>query len=94
MKKIMTATEFRKELFNVIKHLQKSDNEITITVDGQPSLVVMSFEKYDGLIETLDIMSNPQMVKDIEEGIKDIEEGRIVSWEELRKTHNIKNEDL
>ena len=85
----MHATQFRKELFNVIKHLQKSDNEITITVDGQPSLVVMSFEKYEGLMETLEIMSDPQMVKDIEEGIKDIEAGRMTPWEEVKKELNL-----
>lgn len=90
----MTATEFRKELFNMIKHLQKSENEITITVDGEPRLVVMSFEKYDGLMETLEILSDPEMVKDIEEGLKDIEEGRTVPWDELRKKHNIGDEDL
>jgi len=89
MKKTMHATQFRKELFNVIKHLQKSDNEITITVDGQPSLVVMSFEKYEGLMETLEIMSDPQMVKDIEEGIKDIEAGRMTPWEEVKKELNL-----
>lgn len=69
----------------MIRHLQKSDSEITITVDGQPRLVVMSFDKYDGLMETLDIMSDPALVKDIEEGIKDIEEGRVVSWEDAKK---------
>ncbi|MBT4124516.1 MAG: NUDIX hydrolase [Candidatus Pacebacteria bacterium] len=45
----------------------------------------MNLEDIEGWEETLDIMSNPQLVKDINKGIEEIKQGKVVTHEELLK---------
>ena len=89
MKKFLSATEARKQLFQLIKALEQPDSEVVITVDGQPKIVMISYEDYDGLLETLNILSDPEAVKGIEEGEADIKAGRTIPWEEVKKELNL-----
>ena len=43
----------------------------------------MSMDDYEGWIETLEIMSDPEAVKDIKQAEKDIKEGRVYDFEEV-----------
>jgi len=38
---------------------------VTITHEGHPAIVMMSVEEFEGWMETLEIMSDPELVKDI-----------------------------
>jgi len=49
----------------------------------------MNAEEYDSWLETLDIISNPELVKGIEEGKKDLREGRYIDFDEYLKKENL-----
>jgi len=42
-------------------------------------------EKLDSLIETLEIMSDEELMESIKKGLRDIEEGNVVDFEEFIK---------
>ena len=42
-------------------------------------------DKYDNMKETLDILSDPKLLKDIREGIEDIRKGKTVSLDKYLK---------
>ena len=42
-------------------------------------------EKLDSLIETLEIMSDEELMKSIKRGLEDIEKGNVVDFDELLK---------
>ncbi len=92
MKNFLSATEARKQLFQLIKTIDKPDSEVIITIDGKPKVVLVSYEYYEGLLETLDIMSDPEAVKGIEEGLADIKAGRTIPLEEVIKEFNLEND--
>jgi len=48
-------------------------------------MVLIPSEEYDAMRETIEILSNPDLVKDIEEARKAFREGRTVSWDEVKK---------
>lgn len=82
IKTTLPATEVRKNLFDIIDEVSQTNIPYTITVKGKPKVVIMNAEEYDSWRETLDIMSNPELVQGIEEGKKDLREGRYITLDE------------
>ncbi len=48
-------------------------------------LAVMPWDDYETLLETIDIMGDAELMKQIREGIKAIERGEVIPFEELKK---------
>ena len=44
---------------------------------------VISWEHFESLVETMEIMEDAEMMEGIREGMKDMREGNLVSHEEL-----------
>lgn len=86
MKKLtLTVTEFRKNIFKMLEKIEKESITITLTYHGKPKWVIMSGDEYEGLMETLDILSNEELMRDLREAEEDIKAGRVISFEELKK---------
>jgi hypothetical protein len=49
-------------------------------------------EEIDSFIETLEILKDEELLKDIEEAIKDVEEGNVISFDDLVKELGIEDE--
>lgn len=90
MKKTYTATQARAALFKIISDVQRPDSHITITSDGEPKAVIMSYEEYDSLIETLEVLSDAELMQDLKEAEEDVKAGRVSPIEDLYKKYNIK----
>lgn len=80
---ILPVTEAKKRLLELIKRLQEGSGSTLITKNGAPAGVLMSMEEYEGLLETLDIMSNPETVKALREAKKNVDAGLVYSHEEV-----------
>lgn len=50
-----------------INDVADTDAEYTITRGGQPAAVLLSHDRYEGLLETLDILSDPDTMNAIAE---------------------------
>jgi antitoxin YefM len=57
---------------------------MTITKRGRPSAVVVSFDEFEALKETVEILSDPEAMRGIRRATRDIEAGRVRPWEEIR----------
>ena len=80
---ILTATEARNSFANLIKEAEK--DVVQITQHNRPAVAVMSWELYESLIETLEILSEPETLKSVQRGEKDFTEGRVTDWEKVKK---------
>lgn len=83
IKTTKSATEVRKDFFDILDQVERSGVPYTITKGGKPIVVMMSAEQYESWEETLDIMSDPELVKGIEEGLDDLKHGRTSTYEEV-----------
>ena len=54
-------------------------------MNGTPAAVLMSVKEYESWKETIEIMSDPGLMKEIKEGEKEIENGKGMKWEEAKK---------
>lgn len=57
----------------------------TLTIESDKPVVVIPVDEYESLLETIDILSNPELVKDIEQARKEFREGKTKSWEQVKK---------
>lgn len=83
IKTTKSATEVRKDFFDILDQVERSGVPYTVTKGGKPVVVMMSAEQYESWEETLDIMSDPELVKGIEEGLDDLKHGRTNTFEEV-----------
>lgn len=54
-----------------------------ITRNGKRAAVLMGADDYDSLVETLDVLGDAGLVRDIQKGLNDIEAGRTHSHAEV-----------
>ena len=67
----MTATKARQNFFQLIETAERPGMAVAITHEGHPKVIVMSFEEFEGWQETLEILSDAALMKDIRMGLKD-----------------------
>jgi PHD/YefM family antitoxin component YafN of YafNO toxin-antitoxin module len=81
----LTISEARKGLLTLPQRLAKTpDRTASITRHGKRVLAVMPWEFYESIVETLDVLSDPDMVSSLRESVDDVKHGRLVSNEEAR----------
>ena len=81
----ITLKKLRPDLPEVIKGIDEKLDRYIITKRGKPVAVMMSVDDYEGLIETIEILSDKDAVKRIKRARKEIKEGKTVSLKKLRK---------
>ena len=59
MTKILPISEVKTRLPELVKGVADRDDEIIITRNGHPTAVLLSMEEYEGLRETLEVLSDP-----------------------------------
>ena len=59
-KNTMSISEARKRIFEIAEEVQKPDKYYTLTEKGKPKAVLMSAEEFDSIMETIEILSDPE----------------------------------
>ena len=68
---------------NCPRRVNDSQTVIPITRRGRPVMALMSWELFESLVETIEIMSDPELMAHISQSEKDIAEGKTVSLHEV-----------
>ena len=86
MAKEISLTDLRKELFTVVKELAENPtvSEVVATRNGKPAAVLLNYDLYAGLLETVELMSDPELAESVRSGLADIRAGRVKSLEEVK----------
>lgn len=86
MNKTVSATQARKQFFQLITLAGKPGATVTVTLENHPSVIMMSQDEWEGWQETMEIMSDPELMADIQEGIADKDQGRTITLEEFERS--------
>lgn len=84
MNTTLTITEARTELLNLPEKLAR-DHAVTITKRGKPIMAILPWDLYDSIIETLEIMSDKELMVVLRQSIKEVEKGKTISWEKVKR---------
>ena len=82
----ITLKELRPALPKVVDSIDSKMDRYVVTRHGKPVIVMLNIEDYEALMETLDILADPEAKKGIRQGIKDAGQGRTRSWQEIRSS--------
>jgi PHD/YefM family antitoxin component YafN of YafNO toxin-antitoxin module len=55
-----------------------------ITKHGKPVIVALSYDQFESLLETLEILSNREFATKLQESIAQGEQGETIRWEEAK----------
>lgn len=85
----LSIASARQTLTSLPEQLENEEEAVAITRRGEPVLAVMSWELYEGLVETLDILTDEEMVSLLRRSITELDEGRVVGWNEAKERFDL-----
>lgn len=91
--KTLPITKARQDLPTLVENAKKKLSEYVITVKGVPAAVLISATEYDSWKETNEILADKALMKDIKKGEKELEEGKGLDWEEVKKSLRLHVQD-
>ncbi len=91
MTHLIPISTVRAKLPDLVDKVNRKLDRVTITVNGKPKAVLVSAEELESLEETLEILSNPKLMKDIRKAEKEIDEGKGIPWEEVQRELGLGN---
>ncbi|MDQ3153564.1 MAG: type II toxin-antitoxin system Phd/YefM family antitoxin [Actinomycetota bacterium] len=71
-----SLADVKNHLSEVVERIEREHGRVVITKHGRPSVVLLSLEDLDSLEETLEILSDPQLMAAVREAEADIPAGR------------------
>ena len=66
------------------ERLTAENGAIALTRYNKPVLAVMSWDLFESIVETLEIMGDPEIMAALRRGIQDVQEGNLVAFEEVK----------
>ena len=63
MSKTMPISEVKTRLPELVSDLEEREDEIVVTRNGKPAAVLVNYEEYERLKETLDVLSDPASMR-------------------------------
>ena len=66
--KVLPLSEVKASFGKLVDLVERRDESITITLRGKPVAVILSKSQYDGWRETVDILGDPDLIKEIRDG--------------------------
>jgi antitoxin YefM len=75
--KIIPLTKVKRNLLDIIKEIGIEDTTITVTKNGVPVGIMMTPDRYEGLLETIEVLGNREVVKAMAASAKDFKAGRV-----------------
>lgn len=77
------VTKAKTMLLDMVRKIKDSDDAIAITKNGIPEAVLISMAKFDGLLETLEILSDERAMKSIRKSIQEADKGLWLDYDEV-----------
>ena len=83
IKEYIPVTKAKANLLDLVRKIKDSEDTIAITKKGVPEVVLISMNKYLGLLETMEILADEKAMKSIRKSIREAEKGMWVDFDEV-----------
>jgi prevent-host-death family protein len=75
----LSLADVKNRLSEVVDRLEREHGRVVITKHGRPAAVMLSIDDLESLEETLEVLSNPQLMADIREADAEAAAGQAVA---------------
>ena len=90
MSKTVPLAEAKKNLSSIVRDVEEKYDRFTITKNGVSKAVILSSEEFQGLLETIDVLSSKAEREAIAKAKEQVRCGKTISLENLKKKHGLK----
>ena len=84
----ITMVAARRELTRLPEKLEARPATVAVTRRGKPVLAIMTWEDYEAILETMEVLSDDEAMDQLRHSIREVKEGKTVPWEEVRARLN------
>ena len=81
--RFIPVTEAKNRLQDLVRDLQTKDDIVAITKNGVPAAVLLSVEKFEGFLETIDILSDERAMTSLRRSLREARAGRWLRHDEV-----------
>jgi antitoxin YefM len=83
IQQIMPVTKVKRGLLDILKTMQEEDSTITLTRNGEAVGVMMTPDRYEALLETIDILLDKKVIASLKSSGGDFKAGRVYTDKEV-----------
>lgn len=76
MAKILPISDVKARLPELVTGVQEREDQVIVTRNGKPAAMLVSYAEYESLKETLDVLSDPELMRQIRHSLAHIAAGK------------------
>ena len=80
----MSIAKARAMLSQLPELLRNESQAMAVTRHGKPVMAVMSWDLFESMMETMDIMGDPDLMASLRQSIEDVRAGRLIPLEQAK----------
>jgi len=80
---IIPITRVKRELLEILKTMADENSTITVTRNGEPVGIIMTPNRYDAMVETIEVLADKDVMAALSKSAADFKAGRVYSDEEV-----------
>ena len=86
MARELPITEARARLTQIANDLVDSQDTVTVTNRGKPMMILVGYEMYESIMESLEIMSDPDLIVQLRHSLREARRGHVIGLHEVERT--------
>jgi len=71
-----SISEIREEITRLPERFAEDPEAVTVTRHGKPVMAILPWALYESIMETLEVMSDAELMASFREGVKELAEGK------------------
>lgn len=84
MSETLPLAEIKAHLSEIVDRVEREHERVVLTRNGRPAAVILSPADLEALEDTLDLLSDPRAMNEINAARQDAAKGRVLTADELR----------
>jgi PHD/YefM family antitoxin component YafN of YafNO toxin-antitoxin module len=80
-----SISAIREEITRLPEHFDREPDAVTVTRHGKPVMAILPWELYEALIETLEVMSDAELMAAFRQGAQELAEGKGQSRDNVKR---------
>ncbi|MEK6539992.1 MAG: type II toxin-antitoxin system Phd/YefM family antitoxin [Deltaproteobacteria bacterium] len=83
VQEVIPITQAKRDFLDIIRKVEELDETVAITKNGVPVGILLNIERYEGLLETIDILSDKETMNALKRAQKQRKQGKFYTHEEV-----------
>ena len=85
MARELPITEARAKLTQIANDLVGSQDAVTVTNRGKPMMTLIGYEMYESIMESLEIMSDPDLMAQLRKSLREARSGDVIGLDQVER---------